>query len=975
MSGPGSVSFADQDLPMTTATFTDAGVYRLRLSADDGDLVSQDDVDVQVLSDEPRFTIDDLFVDEADDAVFSVTLAAGTGASVWVNYATAPGTATAPADYQSTSGTLFFSGSTTTRTIPVPVVQDALQEPSESFFVNLSNPVGATLFKSQGAAVILDDDTIYYPLAVNVQGPGSVSLDPPGGLYAEGTTVTLTAQPSLVSSLFRGWSGDLAGTATSIPLVMSSARSVTATFEDVPGLGASFRQVATGSASLSNLISTSTPLAAVQGQLYLAAVATNPPVDVTGVAGLGLTWSPVAAQCAGRNKTNVSLWKAQGTPSGDGPVAATLSSSPDNAVVTVTRYSGVLDADPIGNLVTANSNGLAGACEDGDDDDEYALPLTTLDTGSIVVGAAAMRQRTHTPGNGWAEQIEVRLGTSNAAASVAVQGRAFGFPATVSVEGEFSSDADYAVVAAEVRRALVAPQTHTLTLQTAGGGSVTPASGTWDSGAVIVLTATPAAGFAFTGWSGDLTGAANPTTIVLDANQTIIANFTPLYSLTLASAGGGSVSANPPGGTYLAGSVVALTATPDPGWAFTGWSGALTGATNPTTLTMNGHRLVTANFTRLYDLGVQASSGGHVDLSPPGGTYLEGTVVSLGAVPDPGYAFTGWSGALTGTTNPATLTMNSDRNVTATFTPLYTLTLGTAGDGTASANPAGGTYLAGTVVTVTATPNSGSTFTGWSGALSGTGNPAALTMDGPKTVTASFTGYYPLTLAPTAGGSIDASPPGGSYPAGTVVTLTASPDYAFERWGGALSGTTNPRTITMNGPRTVTASFEPFYSLTLAPTAGGSIDASPPGGSYFAGTVVTLSAVPSAGFAFGGWGATLSGAVNPATLEVTGNASVTASFTPLYTLTANATSGGSVSQDPPGAIHPAGALVTLTATPDSGFAFERWSGDLSGQANPAPLTMDADKEVMAVFLAPEPSEAILLGTALASVAWLARRGR
>jgi hypothetical protein len=138
---------------------------------------------------------------------------------------------------------------------------------------------------------------------------------------------------------------------------------------------------------------------------------------------------------------------------------------------------------------------------------------------------------------------------------------------------------------------------------------------------------------------------------------------------------------------------------------------------------------------------------------------------------------------------------------------------------------------------------------------------------------------------------------------------------------------------------------------------------------------MTLSAVPSAGFAFGGWGGALSGAVNPATLEVTGNASVTASFAPLYTLTANATRGGSVGQAPPGPIHPAGALVTLTATPDPGFAFEHWSGDLSGQANPAPLTMDADKEVMAVFLAPEPSEAILLGTALASVAWLARRGR
>ncbi|HXV93843.1 MAG TPA: Calx-beta domain-containing protein, partial [Pseudonocardia sp.] len=698
--------------------------------------------------------------------------------------------ATAPADYASTSGTLFFSGSTTTRTITVPLVQDALQEPSESFFVNLSSPVGATLFKSQGAAVILDDDTVYYPLVVNVQGPGSVVLDPPGGLYPDGTLVTLTAQPALVSSLFRGWGGDLAGDATPVPLVMSAARTVTATFEDVPGLGASYRQVATGSASLSNLVSTSTPLAAVQGQLYLAAVSTNPHVDVTGVSGLGLSWTLVASQCSGRNRTGVSLWKAQGTPSGDGPVAATLSSSPDNAVVAVTRYAGVQDGDEIGNLVTANSNGLAGACEDGDDDDEYALPLTTLDTGSIVVAAAAMRQRTHTPGSGWLERIETRLGTSNPAASVAVQERAFGFPGTVSVEGEFSSDADYAVVGAEVRRALSAPQAHNLTLLTAGSGSVTPASGTWDAGAVIALTATPAEGFAFTGWSGDLADTTNPATILLDRDQSITAHFTPLYTLALATAGGGSVVANPPDAVHLAGTTVALVATPDAGWAFTGWSGDLGGLVNPATLVMNAHKSVTATFTRLHDLTVQSSAGGRVDLAPAGGTYLEGSVVSLLAVPDPGFAFTGWGGDLGGVANPTSIAMDGPRSVTAGFLPLYDLEVATSGAGSVSLDPPGGPYLAGTLVGLTATPDPGWAFVGWSGDLSGAANPASVAMDGAKNVTASFLPLYSLDVAVSGQGQVALSPPSGPYVAGSVVTLTTtpSPGHAFTGWSGALSG-------------------------------------------------------------------------------------------------------------------------------------------------------------------------------------------
>ena len=68
-----------------------------------------------------------------------------------------------------------------------------------------------------------------------------------------------------------------------------------------------------------------------------------------------------------------------------------------------------------------------------------------------------------------------------------------------------------------------------------------------------------------------------------------------------------------------------------------------------------------------YTLTVNAGSGGSVTLNPTGGSYASGTVVTLNAVATTGYIFYGWSGDLSGSTNPATITMNGNKFVTATF--------------------------------------------------------------------------------------------------------------------------------------------------------------------------------------------------------------------------------------------------------------------------------------------------------------------
>jgi hypothetical protein len=141
-----------------------------------------------------------------------------------------------------------------------------------------------------------------------------------------------------------------------------------------------------------------------------------------------------------------------------------------------------------------------------------------------------------------------------------------------------------------------------------------------------------------------------------------------------------------------------------------------------------------------------AGDGSGIVQQMPGDPRLShGTTVTLTAIAHPGSAFTGWSGDAAGMTNPITLTMDMDKVVTATFALLesHALTIGYAGSGSGlvSLDPPGGLYEDGTVVTLTAVPNPGAVFAGWSGDAGGTANPITLTMDGDKAVTATFITY------------------------------------------------------------------------------------------------------------------------------------------------------------------------------------------------------------------------------------------
>ena len=106
----------------------------------------------------PALTIDDVTTHETlISAGPTVTLAPASSDTVRVHYATADGTA-GPNDYVAQSGTLTFPPGVTTARVPMDIKGDALDEPDETFYVDLSAAEGATIARARGAITIIDDD-------------------------------------------------------------------------------------------------------------------------------------------------------------------------------------------------------------------------------------------------------------------------------------------------------------------------------------------------------------------------------------------------------------------------------------------------------------------------------------------------------------------------------------------------------------------------------------------------------------------------------------------------------------------------------------------------------------------------------------------------------------------------------------------------------------------------------------------------
>ncbi|MHB8104615.1 MAG: InlB B-repeat-containing protein [Dehalococcoidales bacterium] len=327
-----------------------------------------------------------------------------------------------------------------------------------------------------------------------------------------------------------------------------------------------------------------------------------------------------------------------------------------------------------------------------------------------------------------------------------------------------------------------------------------------------------------------------------------------------------------------------------------------------------------------------------------------------------------WSGTNDYTSNPSTVTMNSNKHImvnwethfggTINNQPLLSSSISFIG-GIVFVNPApdsDGTYAKNTRVTFTAVPAAGYRFDHWGGEISGTVNPIVVIFNTQKNISVVFVKTYNLTTlaSPTQGGSI--YPAGSTYDEGVVVTVTATAaaGYRFDHWEGAASGSVPTISVTMNADKTVVAVFVKTYTLTVtvSPALSGAV--SPSGGTFDTGANVTLTAMAAAGYRFDHWEGNTSGSTISVTITMNANKSVTAVFIKTYILsvTINPVEGGSVS--PIGGIYDIGSNVTLTAVPATGYRFDHWEGAASGNETSIIITMDANKSVTAVFVSIAP---------------------
>ena len=550
-------------------------------------------------------------------------------------------------------------------------------------------------------------------------------------------------------------------------------------------------------------------------------------------------------------------------------------------------------------------------------------------------------------------------------------------PVTVTINRDLALTAEFA------------PLAYPLDIKIEGDGTIQQElihqkSEEYVTGSLVQLTAVAANGWFFAGWGGDLDGSENPATIEMDSPKEVIAVFEKkAFTFEVESVGEGDVSVELISGEltddgYLFESILELTATPDEGWLFTGWSGNIESQENPATITITKNLSITASFEiQGFLLTLSLDGEGMVDqeiVNPKSTNYDFGTLIQLTAKPSNGWRFYEWSGDLDGTNNPTVIEMDNDKDVTARFERrAYSLSLSTDGEGTLQKELISGTetddgYLFESVVRLTAEPVEGWEFVQWSGSIQSQSNPIDIEILDHLSITAEFKRIdYTLTIQIDGNGDVEqrvVQPKSVEYPYETVVELTAVPDpgWEFREWGGDISGSKNPTTITIDQEKTVTALFErKEYSLDISIQGNGSVSASLQSGTetangYLFESVIELLAQADDGWEFFEWTGGLTGSQNPASLEIDRDLSVTAVFVPEnFPITIQIEGEGSVTKtlvsgEEAGSGYTFGSIVELTAVPEDGWEFSSWSGDADSDSNPVQVEVTNELNVTATFI-------------------------
>ncbi len=519
------------------------------------------------------------------------------------------------------------------------------------------------------------------------------------------------------------------------------------------------------------------------------------------------------------------------------------------------------------------------------------------------------------------------------------------------------------------------------------GSTGSGCTASYNTSTTVQLTATPATGSTFSGWSGSGCSSTSSCSLSMSQPRTVTATFAVSAQPPVAI----SVSASPVnsgavtgGNTYPLNSTVTVTASPASGYTFLRWTenGSQASPNASYTFTATASRNLVAVFQQnapsSYTISANPSpaNGGSV---AGYGSYFPNATVSLIALPATGYSFTNWTenGSVVSPTASYSFPAIANRSLTANFTQTtaqsYAISVSASpsNGGTAIGN---GTYVANSTATVTAQAAAGYTFVRWTenGTTVSTSSSYGFPVTGTRSLVAVFsqnaaTSYSISAGAnPSNGGTVSGA---GSYTSGSSVTVSATPSsgYTFTSWtenGGVVSQSAN-YSFTVSASRSLTANFAQTavqshsISVSASPSKGGTVNG---GGSYPVNGSITVTAQAASGYSFSRWtenGSQVS--TNTAySFTVTGPRNLVAVFTQnvvqTYTIgvSASPSSGGTAIG---GGSFSLNTTISVIATPASGYVFSKWTENGTTVSTNATylFAVSASRNLVANFTAAAPT--------------------
>jgi uncharacterized repeat protein (TIGR02543 family) len=782
-------------------------------------------------------------------------------------------------------------------------------------------------------------------------GGGSVTVNPNKPGYLSGTQVVLTAAPN-TGYTFSGWSGGANGSANPLTTTLTGNLSITANFTALAGT------------------LTVTPMTALSAN----GAPGGPFTPSSSTYTLQNSGNPAITWSASNSQPWVTLSANGGSLAPGATATVTVSLSANAATLAVGSYS-----DTVTFTNTTNDSGTTTRTVN--------LAVTTAQASNIAPLAAVTASSQNTP-------------TGQTAVKV-VDGVIDGYPGDYTREWASTGQG----VGAWLNLSWASPfSINQVVLYDRPNldDNITSATLAFSDGSSIVVGPLNNNGMAttynfparvVTGLRMTVTGVSSTTGSVGLSELQVYG--TPAsgaqYTLTTSASpsGGGVLTANPSQPSYPSGTQVILTAVANTGYTFSGWSGGANGTTNPLTVTLTGNLSVTAGFTALPGTLTVTPATALKATGAPGGPFIPSSATYT--LQNSGNATITWSASQTkpwvtlslngGSLTPgATATVAVSLNATATNlavgsysdTIAFTNVTNGGGNTTEAVNLTVTTAQALNIASLAAVTASSQNLTTGQTAVKAVdgvidGYPGDYTREWASTgqgvgawLNLSWTSPYSVnqvvlydrpnlddnitsaTLSFSDGSSIVVGPLNNngtattySFPAKVVTGLTMTVT-------GVSNTTGNAGLSELQVYGTLASATQYSLTTSVTPSGGGALTVNPNQASYAAGTQVALAATPSIGYAFSGWSGGASGSANPLTVMLTGNLSITASFTPLPgTLTVTPATALSATGAPGGPFTPSSSSYTLQNTGNSAITWsatkaQPWVTLSSGSGSLAP---------------------------------------